>query len=213
MDKNYWEKVYSKQSEEETPSLFAAFIADVLGMNGKRLVELGCGNGRDAIFFANMGASHVEAIDQCDNIINLMEHRFQQIKNLSFRCDDFTCMKDVAEERKYDIIYSRFTLHSISKEQEKKVIQWAHRNLNPDGKFCIEVRGQKNEIFGIGIPVEGESDAFILNDHYRRFLHFESFCKELISFGFLLSFAKEQKGFAPYNGQDETYIRVIATKL
>ena len=212
MDKNYWEKIYSKQSEEEKPSLFAHFIADTIGIAGKRLIELGCGNGRDAIYFANTGTSHVEAVDQCDNIINLLVHRFQQINNLCFRCEDFTYMEDVYEEKKYDIVYSRFTLHSISKTQEKNVIEWAYRNLNPNGRLCIEVRGQRNEIYGIGIPVEGESDAFILNDHYRRFLHFESFCEELTSIGFVLSFAKEQKGFAPYHGQDETFIRIIATK-
>lgn len=212
MDKNYWENIYSKQLEEDKPSLFASFIANTLGINGKRLVELGCGNGRDAIFFANVGAKHVEAIDQCENIITLLTHRFQQIKNISFRCDDFTCMKDVELESKFEIVYSRFTMHSISKEQEKRVIQWAYRNTLSGGAFCIEVRGQKNEIFGVGVPVEGENDAFILNDHYRRFIHFDSLCKELTTLGFILSFAKEEKGFAPYNGQDETYIRVIASK-
>ena len=212
MDKNYWKKIYSKQLEEDKPSLFAIFVADTIGINGKRLLELGCGNGRDAIFFANAGASHVEAIDQCDNIINLLTLRFQQIQNISFRCDDFTCMEDTTIDSRYDIVYSRFTLHSISKEQEKRVIQWAYRNVISGGSFCIEVRGQKNEIFGVGVPVEGENDAFILNDHYRRFIHFDSLCKELTTFGFILSFAKEEKGFAPYNGQDETYIRVIASK-
>ena len=212
MDKNYWKKIYSKQSEEEKPSLFACFISDTLGIKGKRIVELGCGNGRDAIFFANNNARLVEAIDQCDNIINLLTLRFQQIKNLGFRCLDFTCLEDIANEMKYDIVYSRFTLHSISKEQEKNVIQWALRNLNPKGKFCVEARGQKNEIYGIGLPVEGESDAFILNNHYRRFLHFDTLCKDLVSTGFNLDFAKEQKGFAPYNGQDETFIRIIASK-
>ena len=138
MDKKYWEKVYSKQSEEEKPSLFAVFIAENLGMCGKKLVELGCGNGRDAIYFANAGAKHVDAIDQCENIINLLTYRFQQIKNLSFHCQDFTCMEDVTKEKKFDIIYSRFTLHSISKEQEQK-------SLNRD---CYMCHNHFNHLFG-----------------------------------------------------------------
>lgn len=208
MDKNYWKNIYSKQSEGEQPSLFARHIAETLDIEGKTLIELGCGNGRDAIFFANANAQ-VTAIDQCDNIIELLNHRFQKVDNLSFKCADFTCLDD---ETKYDIIYSRFTLHSISKKQEENVVNWAYRNLKSNGKLCIEVRGQQNEIYQVGIPVEGEPDAFILNDHYRRFLHFETFCKELQDFGFKLDFAKEQKGFAPYNGTNETYIRVIASK-
>ena len=208
MDKNYWKNIYSKQSEGEQPSLFARSIADTLFIEGKQLIELGCGNGRDAIFFANANA-RVMAIDQCENIIEMLNLRFQKIDNLQFKCLDFTCLDDNSN---YDIVYSRFTLHSISKAQEERVLQWAYHNLNPNGKLCIEVRGQKNEIFQVGTPVDGEPDAFIFNDHYRRFIHFESFCEKLKSLGFGLDYAKEDKGFAPYNGTDETYIRVIASK-
>lgn len=209
MDKKYWENIYAKQSENEKPSLFAFYVAETINMKGKSLIELGCGSGRDAIFFANANASQVVAIDQCDNIIKLLQQRFQQISNLDFKCLDFTSLDDM---KPFDIVYSRFTLHSISKEQEKNVLRWAFRNLHPGGKLCIEVRGQRNEIYKVGTPVEGEPNAFILNDHYRRFIHFETFCEELKDLGFGLDYAKEDKGFAPYNGTDETYIRVIASK-
>ena len=211
MDKKYWKQIYSKQSEDEKPSLFATYVVANIGVDGKTMIELGCGNGRDAICFANANAAKVEAIDQCENIIELLQNRYKQIENLVFRCCDFTCLSD-SDYSKYDLVYSRFTLHSISEEQQHNVILWAFRNLKPNGKLCVEVRWQKNEIFKVGTPVEGEPDAFILNDHYRRFINFESFCDELKSCQFSIEYAKEQKGFAPYNGQDETFIRVIATK-
>lgn len=208
MDKNYWKNIYSQQSESEQPSLFAQYIVDTYGVENKKLIELGCGNGRDAIYFANANAI-VDAIDQCDNIIELLQHRYQRLNNLQFKCLDFT---NLDNNSKYDIVYSRFTLHSISKEQERRVLSWAYRNLNPNGKLCIEVRGQKNEIYKVGIPVDGEPDAFILNDHYRRFINFETFCEELKVLDFHLDFAREQKGYAPYNGTNETYIRIIVSK-
>jgi hypothetical protein len=34
----------------------------------------------------------------------------------------------------------------------------------------------------------------------------------LKSLGFVVDFASEQKGFAPFAGKDETYIRIIAKK-
>lgn len=209
MDKNYWKNIYSKQSEDERPSLFALNVVESIGVEGKSIIELGCGNGRDAICFANANATKVVAVDQCENIIELLQHRYQQVGNLDFQCRDFTCMEDSLP---FDIVYSRFTLHSISKAQQHEVILWACRNLKNGGRLCIEVRGQKNEIFKVGEPVEGEPDAFILNDHYRRFLNFEAFCEELRSCHFQIDYAEEQKGFAPYNGQDETYIRVIASR-
>ena len=64
----------------------------------------------------------------------------------------------------------------------------------------------------MGEAVPNEADAYILDNHYRRFLNFDSLCEDLKKLGFTLDFAAEDKDFAPYNGQNETYIRVIARK-
>lgn len=207
MDKEYWKKIYMQQNEEHKPSLFARHIAENFGVEGHKLIELGCGNGRDSIFFSRLGAE-VTAIDQCENAIDFMQPLIG--KGIRFECCDFTRMNDCPAP--FDIVYSRFTLHSISAMEERRVVGWAHRNLAGSGLFCIEVRGQKNEIYRFGEPVEGEPDAFVYNSHYRRFLNFDSFCEELRNHGFEIVYAAEQKGFAPYNGTDETYIRVIAQK-
>lgn len=208
MDKNYWENIYAKQNESFQPSLFAQYVAKNIDINAKKLVELGCGNGRDALFFAKNNAN-VTAIDQCENAIEFLEYSSCKIDNIKFLCTDFTRLQGIQQS---DIIYSRFTLHSISAQEEQRVIEWAYGNLTNGGCFCIEVRGQKNEIYKMGTQVEGEEDAFIYNDHYRRFINFDRFCNSLKQLGFKLKFAAEEKGFAPYNGDDETYIRIIAEK-
>lgn len=208
MDKEYWKRIYQKQNEETLPSLFARSVAERLDVAGKRIIELGCGNGRDAIHFANHDAI-VTAIDQCDNMIETLQYRFQRVETLQFECCDFTML---ADGEPYDLVFSRFTLHSISEEQETNVLNWTIRNLKPGGHLCIEARGQKNEIYRIGHPVKDEPDAFILDGHYRRFINFNSFCKKLELIGFNIEYAAEQKGFAPFNGDDETYMRIVASK-
>lgn len=208
MDFNYWEQYYSKQNAELVPSLFAHYVAELLGEKKAEIVELGCGNGRDSVYFAREGHS-VDAIDQCYNEICFLMKQYQHLDNLDFRCDDFT---DMVDDEPYDVVYSRFTLHSISKEQQKRTLEWTYRNLRKDGLLCIEVRGQKNEIYKVGEAVPNEADAYILDNHYRRFLNFDSLCEDLKKLGFTLDFAAEDKDFAPYNGQNETYIRVIARK-
>jgi len=209
MDKKYWEEFYKTQNEELKPSLFARYVYENLCKPTFRLIELGCGNGRDAIFFANEGLQ-VYAVDQCESEIKFLSNRYRLLNNCVFVSDDFTAMSD--SDTQYDIVYSRFTLHSVSKEQEQNTLEWSHRNLTHDGYLCIEVHGKKNEIFQHGEKVEGEKDAYILNNHYRRFLDFQTLCTDLENLGFLLTFAAEEKGFAPFAEMDETYIRVIALK-
>jgi tellurite methyltransferase len=208
MDKNYWESYYTKQNRELIPSLFAQYVKKNYINDKTSLVELGCGNGRDAIFFAE-SKIQVLAIDQVQSEIEFLQHRFEKLYNIKFLQADFTALNN---DLKFDIVYSRFTLHSISSVEEKRVLQWAYNNLLKNGVFCIEVRGQKNEIYKLGEPVVNDPDAYIYDGHYRRFLNFDVLCNNLITIGFSLDLAKEEKGFAPYNNDDETYIRVIAKK-
>jgi len=207
-DKTYWENYYAKQNAELKPSLFARYVLENVIKEHKSIIELGCGNGRDAIFFANENLE-VYAVDQVFDEVKFLKNRYFHLKNCTFECADFT---NLDNSRNFDIVYSRFTLHSIAEYQEEKVVQWAFQNLSPNGKFCIEVRGQKNEIFGKGSLVESQPNAFIYNDHYRRFLNFDVFVNKLIVVGFVIDFAAEEKGFAPFQGENETFIRIIATK-
>jgi len=207
-DKEYWENYYAQQNIELRPSMFARYVREKVLEDHKLIIELGCGNGRDAIFFANENFD-VLAVDQVLNEINFLKNKYQQIKNITFKCADFSTLDS---SRKFDVIYSRFTIHSITEQQENRVIDWAYQNLNKNGKFCIEVRGQKNEIFGKGTQVVNQPNAFIYNEHYRRFIHFEDFTNKLQSIGFNIDFAAEDKGFAPFNGVNEIFIRIIVTK-
>jgi cyclopropane fatty-acyl-phospholipid synthase-like methyltransferase len=193
-DKKYWESYYARQNTELKPSLFARYVRENVIKKHKSIIELGCGNGRDAIYFANDNFN-VTAIDQISSEIKFLKNRYIQVENITFECADFT---NLDNSRQFDVIYSRFTIHSITEQKEDKVLTWAFQNLNPNGKFCIEARGQKNEIFGKGAPVKNQPNAFIYNEHYRRFLNFEIFTNKLKCIGFSIDFAAEDKEFAPF---------------
>ena len=73
MDKNYWDdyyKVHGGDKEISNPSSFAKFILkNYFSEKRFNIVELGSGNGRDAIFAYN--SHNVIAIDQSTKVIEI----------------------------------------------------------------------------------------------------------------------------------------------
>ena len=51
MDKSYWESYYTKIQKPFDSSTFAKFVLNKMTPN-QTIIDLGCGNGRDSIYFA-----------------------------------------------------------------------------------------------------------------------------------------------------------------
>ncbi len=206
-DKNYWKSYYATRlsEKEQKQSDFASFCVKHYFKPNSSLIELGCGNGRDSVYFAKCGID-VLGIDQCENAISFL-NKGHKNKHLVFESGDFTALQDFKDG--FDAVYSRFTLHSINAIQEKRLFEWIKRNLKPQGFLAIECRGYKNSLNRLGVMVE--TDAFIYDNHYRRFVNFE-YLVELLSQDYEILFAKEDKGFAPFNGEDDFFVRVVGLK-
>ena len=69
MDLNYWTNFYEKNNHISKPSNFANEIIKYFKKKKLDLIELGCGNGRDSIFFASFDLN-VTAVDQVETEIN-----------------------------------------------------------------------------------------------------------------------------------------------
>lgn len=208
-DESYWAKYYKSGAAPHDPSVFAQYVMGKHVHKGHLLMELGCGNGRDAHFFAQNGVN-VMAVDQCAAEIDELVKTNGQYHNLRYQAGDFTELAD--SDNKFDLIYSRFTLHSVSAEGQQRTLDWCYRNLVTGGLLCIETRGQRNELYGKGEPVAGEPDAFIYDNHYRRFVDYDTFKDEIAATGFAIIEGSEQTGFAPFENTDYHFIRIIAQK-
>lgn len=206
-DKQYWEKFYSEQKMPFKESGFARFCMRNYLKPENKLIELGCGNGRDAIYFYRMGLK-VTAIDQCAKEIKFLNDVIGN-DNLRFKSDDFSALKI---SQKYDAIYSRFTLHAISRKQQDATLLWAIQHLNPAGLLLIEARGTKNELYGLGEPVKNEKDAYIFDSHYRRFINKSEIVAFLKKNELAILKSSEAKGYAPFNGTNYKFIRIVAQK-
>ncbi len=207
MDKAYWEKYYNLHNLTSQPSPFAVFVLENYLRKDSSLIEFGCGNGRDSVFFSHNDIN-VLAIDQCENEVSLLSKQNSNPK-LKFQQGDFTDLGDIGM---FDVIYSRFTIHSVKEEEETRAIAWSQKHLNENGKLLIEVRGKKNELYKLGEAVTGESDAYIYEGHYRRFVDMDALCQKITMTGLKILSAEEKSGFSPFKDTDYTFIRIVASK-
>ncbi len=208
-DRGYWNKYYDANILDATvPSNFAMFVEKQL-KPGAHIMELGCGNGRDSIYFLGKG-HNIVAIDSSDNAISILNKKTGGYSNALFICDDFVSCHTLFQIP-FDCIYSRFSLHAIKEEQEDEMLRNVSESLRFGGILCIEARTIHDSIYGMGEKVA--KNAYILNGHFRRFIDVEEFRNKLLKLGFHISYLEEKTGFSKTNDSDPVLMRCIAQVL
>lgn len=213
MDKKYWNKYYQKHGIDKgisSHSSFAKFCLDNIFTEKKlNIVELGSGNGRDAIFFSHHRHS-VVAIDQSTEAIDIEMRKLDTEigQYLKPRALDFV-KENYSQYGKIDVFYSRFTIHSITKNDENLLLPNVYKSLSNNGLFCIEVRTTKDPLFGAG---ESCGDNTYITDHKRRFIDSDEFLKNVLSLGFKLIYFTEKDNLSIYNNDNPVLMRMVLKK-
>jgi len=214
MDKIYWDNYYQKHGKDKSiskHSSFAQFCLDnFFSDKSLNVLELGSGNGRDAIFLASH-KHKVIAIDQSTAAIDIEKQsldsefsKYLEPKALDFIKENYTQYEDI------DAFYSRFTIHSITKEDETLLLPNVYNALNCNGLFCIEVRTTKDPLFGVGEPC-GEN-TFITDNHKRRFIDSKVFRRQVSDLGFKELYFIEQDNLSIYKHDNPVLMRIILQK-
>jgi SAM-dependent methyltransferase len=214
-NKIYWDSVYNHPVDIPIdPSSFARDIVMPLLSPTCVLLELGCGNGRDAKYFAKHGVT-VDGVDISNEATGspsctcgIGENTRCNRVNPHFFENDFST---VLVPLTYDVVYSRFTLHSVDAVKASKTIHNAYVNLKVGGMLCIEVRSVLDPLYGKGSPVCGEKDAFVTT-HYRRFVRMHELLSELKNFGFSIVYSVESNNLSIHNQDNPVLIRIISKK-
>ena len=116
MKRYYWDNFYRKKKSPDKETPFARFVYKKIKSLRLKMFDIGCGNGRDTIFF-NKKKIKCIGLDKSGEIIKKNKRVYKEFANNFFKknfCNFF--------EKKNDepfIIYSRFTWHSINYSDEK----------------------------------------------------------------------------------------------
>lgn len=205
----YWDSYYKKRKAPINPSSFAIFCNENYLDRHCRLLEFGCGNGRDSFYFAQ--THRVTAIDESRVVVKASRTRALQegILSLDFIHGEFG-REIPGLPTEVDAIYGRFVIHAMLEDAETRALRESWRLLRNGGKLFLEFRTTQDPMMAKGSKF-GKTER--ITDHYRRFIDFKEFCVKISSFKFSLDFAIEKQGLATLGSDDPIVGRVVATKL
>lgn len=154
-DKRY-KQVYEKNmlwsSKKHTSEVYEYIISNNINKNAK-ILDLGCGEGRDAIYLLDNGYD-VLAIDYSQNAINKCNELSNNKYTENFK--QFDLLKDLVNE-KYDFIYSIAVLHMfVLNKDRNKFLTFIKEHLNKNSKALICILGD-----GVNEYASNIEDAFV----------------------------------------------------
>jgi len=199
---NYWDEFY-KTFNDTTPTLFARecvspYSAFKISAHD-RVVDLGCGTGRDTLFFISQGIQAI-GVDACELAV-------ERIKPNALHCD-FGNLDTMTLPFTPTVVYARLVVHAVPLDVEYKMIRWITDILPTGGRFLSENRTVLDSLYGKGTKI---SDNEYVDGHYRRFLD-ESFLDRLREAGFMLKAMQFGNGFAVRDNENPIVLRVAAVK-
>ena len=202
--KNYWDNYYKITKGNLKPTPFSQTCAKLLKNYKGAIYDIGCGNGRDTIFFNKLNLN-CYGLDQSSEAIEINQKKFKKYQK-KFIKSDF--VKYPFEKIKKNFtIYSRFTIHSINKKQEKALFKKIHK-LKAIDYLLIEVRTIYDDLFGQGKKL---SKNEFVTSHYRRFINPIELRSEIKKSFTILKY-KISKGLAVYKNENPKVLRIIAKK-
>jgi ubiquinone/menaquinone biosynthesis C-methylase UbiE len=211
----YWDSFYTKNNQLQEPSPFAQWCVQNYFDSDSKVLDLGCGNGRDTFYFLKNkivatgadGSSHVIGVNNTrlgltgvEQSTTFFELHFgeSEVKELPANLPE-----DI------NVIYSRFFLHAISEADEDRVLDFCDSSLQEGGKLCFEFRTTHDPLMSQGIRLSANERY---TDHYRRFIDSTSFRKKIKKRGWDELYFIESKNLAIWGNENPVVARIILSK-
>lgn len=196
------ERQLHKHSTKQTS--FAEEVGAKLPPN-TTILELGCGEGNDSIYFAELGHT-VVATDFSDMAVTQNKQRWSH-PNLTFKVQD-TGQPLLFNDSSFHSIYARLSLHYFDDETTRKIFREISRVLKPGGILGFMCKTVDDDLHGKGNKIE--TNMYELDGHVRHFFS-KDYVLDLLSEAGLLPEYIESGKDTLYDRQS-AFIKVIARK-
>lgn len=192
----YWNNFYKKFSIQKE-SNFAKFVIKHTIKN-KTLIDIGCGNGRDTLFFIKKNIKAL-GIDKSITAISRNKNK-KNFKNINI----FKNYKKI--NQKFDYIYARFFIHTISKGEELVFLKIMRHLSKSNSTVFLEYRTDKDTLIQKGLKISENERVY---GHYRRFINVKNFCQNLKKFKFKILYCKQSTNFSKFKNEKPHICRLI----
>lgn len=204
----FWDAVYRKRNMPDYPSQFAISLMPELQASSN-ILDIGCGNGRDALFFSQHG-HHVVGIDASKaGISAALENGRNHGLTANFLhvnvYDPSSYVHFIEHHTEcFDVIYARFFIHAIDHSGEMSFWKIAKSCIKKNGKVYIEAR-TVNDPLRMSGKIISETES--ISGHYRRFIEPSVLIKNAENNGFSLAYKVIGQGMAKFREEDPEMTR------
>jgi ubiquinone/menaquinone biosynthesis C-methylase UbiE len=204
---SYWNQFYAARAATlGAPSQFALFVLGETD-NGCAIVDVGCGTGRDALYFASQGRkvvgvdASVAGVEHCAGLAadNALDAKF-----IAAPIDSHTlagAVQAVLPQSGLTCVYARFFIHAINDDEEQAFLALASTLCREGDRLAVEFRTLRDA------QLAKETGA-----HYRRYVNPLTFIHRAISHGFSSEYFVEGFGYAKYKNDDAHVARCVLRK-
>lgn len=202
-----WNKKHAADEHghfRQEPSPFAEIVSKKL-LPRQKLLELGCGNGRDSVYFAHL-KHDVTASDFSEQVI-------EQNKQLFVECSEIFAVMDISNkfpynDNSFDVVYASLSIHYFTDSKTREIINEVRRVLKQGGIFAFAcktkdaVRTQHATLI--------EKDLYVGGNGHALHVFSKDYVQELLRDGFHIEMLDEVT--EEYVGGESGIVRCIAKK-
>ena len=207
--RKHWDAFYGDGAPgvPRKPSPFARWVAKNYPSR-RPLVDIGAGNGRDAIFFARRAARHVTALDYSLHAVGMTRRRAKRL-GAALEAAPLN-LYDLREVLSYGVrlsrteqpvdLYARFTMHALDHVGRRNVLRLASMALRRGGLLFLEFRTGQDS-----------NRPHVFGEHRRYYVGPATMVRQIESAGGRVIAQEQGTGLARLKGEDPYVCRIVAT--
>jgi SAM-dependent methyltransferase len=205
---DFWENKHRKYNAEawvHEPNFFAEEVSEFI-RPGDVVLDLGCGQGQDALYLAEIGAT-VTAADFSPFALAQFEREAASAGVCQLLLD-LRVTPYALPSAGFDVVYSHLSLHYFDDETTRQVFREVARVLKDEGRFFATFNSIEDEEFGTGHRLESHFFELEPGD-CKRFLDEEQllkYCEGVFRVD-AIAFAEGTR-----KKKEDRYVQLLATR-